>query len=83
VGNRDADNERRQGATDQTGESKLRGDAPAGPEQKRRRNPDTELRVDDEEDTLYDDGLESEDDTPPMGTAGRKHDDALTDDNVR
>ena len=84
MGNTDADVER-QGESDQSGESKLRGDALAGPEQKRaadhttvekRRNPDTELHVDNEEDTLYNDGLELEDDTPPMGTAGRRDDNA-------
>jgi hypothetical protein len=84
MGNTDADVER-QGESGQSGESKLRGDALAGPEQKRavdhttakkRRNPDTELHVDNEEDTLYNDGLELEDDTPPMGTAGRRDDNA-------
>lgn len=82
MGNTDADNE---GASAQSGEGKLRGDALTGPEQKRavdhttvkkRRNPDTELHVDNEEDTLYNDGLELEDDTPPMGTAGRRDDNA-------
>jgi hypothetical protein len=84
MGNTDADN-RPQGATDQSGESKLRVDASTSPEEKRavdhltakkRRNPDTELHVDEEEDTLYNDGLELEDDTPPMGTAGRRDDNA-------
>jgi len=32
------------------------------------RNPDAVLNLDDEEDTLYSDGLEVENDTPPMGT---------------
>jgi hypothetical protein len=36
--------------------------------QQKARNPDTVVRADDEEDTLYSDGLEVEDDTPPMGT---------------
>jgi hypothetical protein len=62
-------------AGDETGESTLRGDALDGSEQKRsvdhaafekKRNPDTTVRVDDEEDTLYSDGLEVEDDTPPL-----------------
>jgi hypothetical protein len=84
MGSTDADKER-QDAPDESGESKLRGDALAGPEQKRavdhttskeRRNPDAELRVDNEEDTLYNDALELEDDTPPMGTAGRRDDNA-------
>jgi hypothetical protein len=53
----------------QTGENDLRGDALDGAERKRAvRNPDTVVRVDDEEDTLYSDGLEVENDTPPMGT---------------
>jgi hypothetical protein len=43
---------------------------------KRKRNPDTELHLDNEEDTLYNDRLELEDDTPPMGTAGRRDDNA-------
>jgi hypothetical protein len=62
-------------AADESGESTLRGDALDGSEQKRAvdhaayektRNPDTTVRVDDEEDTLYSDGLEVEDDTPPL-----------------
>jgi len=66
-------------ATDQSAENELRGDSLAGSEQKRaaghttyenKRNPDTVVRVDDEEDTLYKDGLELEDDTPPLGTTG-------------
>jgi hypothetical protein len=63
--------------TDESGENKLRGEALAGSERKRAadhaqydktRNPDTVLRVDNEEDTLYDDGLEVEDDTPTLVT---------------
>jgi hypothetical protein len=85
MGNTDADDERRPGAGGQSGETQLRGDALTGPEQKRAvdhatskegRNPDTELHVDNEEDTLYNDGVELEDDTPPMGTAGRRDDNA-------
>lgn len=62
---------------DKTGEDKLRGAALDGPEQKRaaghtayakRRDPDTTLRVNDEKDTLFTDGLELDEDTPPMGT---------------
>ncbi|HEY4446830.1 MAG TPA: hypothetical protein VGN30_21295 [Steroidobacteraceae bacterium] len=84
MGTTDADNERQESAG-QSGESQLRGDALTGPEQKRavdhttskkRRNPDTDLHIDNEEDTLYNDGLELEDDTPPMGTAGRRDDNA-------
>jgi hypothetical protein len=74
MGNEKTDDDRRD-AADESGESKLRGDALAGSEQKRAvdheayektRNPDTELRTDNEEDTLYSDGLEVEDDTPPL-----------------
>lgn len=66
-------------ATDQSPENELRGDSLAGSERRRaadhtayekRRNPDAVVRTDDEEDTLYDDGLELEDDTPPLGTTG-------------
>jgi hypothetical protein len=76
MGNEKTDDDQRD-AADQSGESKLRGDALAGSEQKRAvnhstyeetRNPDTELRTDNEEDTLYSDGLEVEDDTPPLIT---------------
>jgi hypothetical protein len=61
----------------QSGETELRGGALDGSERKlaadhtqrqKARNPDKVLNVDDEEDTLYSDGLELEDDTPPMGT---------------
>lgn len=57
------------------GENKLRGGALSGSERRqavdhveydRKRNPDAVVRVDNEEDTLYDDGLELEDDTPPL-----------------
>jgi hypothetical protein len=66
-------------ATDQSAEDKLRGESLAGSERKRaadhtayenKRNPDDVVRADDEEDTLYNDGLELEDDTPPLGTRG-------------
>ena len=66
-------------ATDQSAENELRGDSLAGSERKRAadhteyentRNPDDVIRTDDEEDTLYNDGLELEDDTPPLGTTG-------------
>jgi hypothetical protein len=75
MGNTDDADERRPGATDQSGESKLRGDA-AERTLKKKRNPDTELHLDNEEDTLYNDELELEDDMPPMGTAGRRDDNA-------
>ena len=66
-------------ATDRSAEDRLRGDSLAGSERKRaadhtayekKRNPDNVIRTDDEEDTLYDDGLELEDGTPPLGTTG-------------
>jgi hypothetical protein len=75
MGNANAENDRAR--TGQSGENELRGDALDGSERKRAvdhttqqkaRNPDAVLHVDDEEDTLYSDGLEVEDDTPPMGT---------------
>jgi hypothetical protein len=66
---------------DKTGESTLRGSSLDGSEQKKSvahtafektRNPDATLRLDGEEDTLYDDGLELEDDSPPLtGKDGR------------
>ncbi len=71
--------------TDRSGESKLRGGTLQGPEQKssvdheaheKARDTDAVLRVNDdgEEDTLYDDGLEVEDDTPTIvNTDGRNN----------
>jgi hypothetical protein len=66
---------------DKTGESTLRGSALDGAEQKKSvahtafektRNTDTILRLDGEEDTLYDDGLEIDDDPAPLtGKDGR------------
>ena len=66
---------------DKTGESTLRGAALDGPEQKKSvahlvaektRNTDATLRLDGEEDTLYEDGLELEDDSSPLtGKDGR------------
>jgi hypothetical protein len=62
-----------------TDDDRLRGDALDGPERKKaadhtayekKRNPDRAVRLDGEEDTLYEDGLEVEDeDSPPMGTS--------------
>jgi hypothetical protein len=78
MGNMKTDDQRPD-ATDPAAESKLRGDALTGSERKRAvdhttydeaRNPDKVVRVDNEEDTLYDDGLELDEDTPPLGTAG-------------
>jgi hypothetical protein len=66
---------------DRSGESTLRGRALDGSEQskaadhtayKKTRNTDSTLRLDGEEDTLYDDGLEVEDDSAPLtGKDGR------------
>jgi len=75
MGNANIENDRAR--TAQSGENELRGDALDGSERKpavdhtaqqKARNPDTVLNLDDEEDTLYSDGLELEEDTPPMGT---------------
>ncbi|HMK85315.1 MAG TPA: hypothetical protein VK437_05090 [Steroidobacteraceae bacterium] len=64
----------------ETGESRLRGAASKGPEQTTAvdhaayevtRNPDTELNLEGEEDTLYTDGLDVDaDDEPLAGTDG-------------
>jgi hypothetical protein len=66
---------------DKSGESRLRGRALEGSEQRqavdhtaydKTRNTDSTLRLDGEEDTLYDDGLELDDDSPPLtGKDGR------------
>jgi hypothetical protein len=67
---------------DKTGESTLRGSALDGAEQKKSvahmafektLNPDATLHLDGEEDTLYDDGLELDDDSagPLTGKDGR------------
>jgi hypothetical protein len=67
---------------DKSGESTLRGAALDGAGQKKsvahtayeeNRNPDATLHLDGEEDTLYDDGLELEDDSsgPLTGKDGR------------
>jgi hypothetical protein len=66
---------------DKTGESTLRGSTLDGAEQKKSvahmafektRNTDETLRLDGEEDTLYEDGLEVDDDSPPLtGKDGR------------
>lgn len=63
-------------------ERRLRGNSLDGAENKNAadhdsyensRNPDTELRLDGEEDTLYDDGLDTSDDDPDTlaGTRGK------------
>lgn len=60
---------------DDAGETALRGEALTGAERKRaadhvaytkKHNTDTVLRTDGEPDTLYDDGLDVEDTTPPL-----------------
>jgi hypothetical protein len=66
---------------DRSGESTLRGRALDGSEQKKAvdhtasdksRNTDSTLRLDDEADTLYEDGLDLEDDSGPLtGKDGR------------
>ncbi len=65
---------------DTAAERRLRGSALEGAEQKeavnhaayeKRRNPDTELRLDGEEDSLYSDGLDVEPEPEPLaGTRG-------------
>lgn len=68
-------------APDESGESNLRGARLAGSERKeaadhtafeKTRNTDATLRLDGEEDTLYEDGLELEDGSGPLtGKDGR------------
>jgi len=62
-------------------ERRLRGEALKGPEKKgavdhdeyeKTRNPDAELHLDGEEDTLYDDGLDIDDDDDPDTLAGTR-----------
>jgi hypothetical protein len=67
-------------ATEIVGEGKLRGSALNGSEQKaavdhsefeRQRNPDTELRLDGESDSLYGDGIDIDEEfDTPAGTKG-------------
>ena len=74
MGNANTDNDPSD-AIDPSGENKLRGDALAGSEQKRaadhtayekKRNPDSVVRLDGEEDTLYDDGLDVDESAPAL-----------------
>jgi hypothetical protein len=60
---------------DPSGENRLRGNALDGSEQKRaadhtayekKRNPDAVLRLDGEEDTLYEDGLDVDESAPAL-----------------
>jgi hypothetical protein len=71
MGNTDTPKDNKDPAT--AGERRLRGTELEGAENKsaadhdkyeKRRNPDTELRLDGEEDTLYDDGLDTHDEDP-------------------
>ena len=73
MGNSNTDND--PSDADPSGENKLRGDALAGSEQKRaadhaayekKRNPDAVLRLNGEEDTLYDDGLDVDESAPAL-----------------
>lgn len=63
-----------QPGADRGGESNLRGKSLNGVEHKKAPKGDSDrvLRLDDEEDTLYNDGLELEDDSSPLtGVNGR------------
>jgi hypothetical protein len=60
--------------TDASGERDLRGELDRKTN-KKKRNPDAVVRVDDEKDSLYSDGLEVEDAAAPLGT-DRGDDDA-------
>jgi hypothetical protein len=74
MGNANTGNDRSD-AVDPSGENNLRGDTLAGSEQKRaadhaayekKRNPDAVVRLDGEEDTLYDDGLDVDESAPAL-----------------
>jgi hypothetical protein len=74
-------NPRDEKESDTGAEKRIRGTTLDGSERKtavdhdeyeKRRNPDTELRLDDEEDTLYDDGLDIEDDDDDQPLAGTR-----------
>ena len=69
-------------AADRAGEDKLRGEALDGSERKgsadhiaydKARDTDKVVRVDDEEDTLYSDGLELEDDSPVLANTRKNN----------
>jgi hypothetical protein len=81
MGNTDMSEDEKEEQPGSAGERRLRGGNLEGAEKKKaadhmsyekRRNPDTELHLDDEPDTLYDDGLDIEDDDPDTlaGTRG-------------
>ena len=68
------------------GEQRLRGTELEGAENKaaadhdayeKRRNPDTELRLDGEEDTLYDDGVDTHDEDPDTFAGTRGNSDGI------
>lgn len=76
MGNPNTDNDASD-AIDPSGENKLRGDALDGSERDRavdhaeyekKRNPDAVLRLNGEEDTLYNDGLEVDESAPALIT---------------
>ena len=55
-------------------EPRLRGNKLDNSDQKTDGNPDTELHLDDEKDTLYDDGIDVEDESETLaGTHGMKN----------
>ena len=57
-------------STDKDGKPKLRGRL--RPDQNAAENTDTTLRLDGEDDTLYEDGLDVDEDSPPLtGIDGR------------
>jgi hypothetical protein len=81
MGNSNSTNDDDPAARATLAERKLRGKGLDGADQKEavdhldykeKRDPDTELRLDGEPDTLYDDGLEVDEDPdePPAGTRG-------------
>ena len=71
--------DKNQPVPDTAADRQLRGDDLKGPQSKdavdhtayeERRNPDTELRLDGEKDSLYSDGLDIEEDTDPLAGTG-------------
>jgi hypothetical protein len=81
MGNANPSDQDKEDKSATSGERRLRGGDLGGSEDKRavdhtdyekRRNPDTELRVDGEEDSLYEDGLDTvdDDDETLAGTRG-------------
>jgi hypothetical protein len=80
MGNANSSDEDKSDNRASSGERRLRGADLGGSEKKRavdhedyenQRDTDTELRLDEEQDSLYDDGLDiEEDDSPLAGTRG-------------